>query len=275
MSSKKDLLNQAVVEVRETLRGLRDAAKDQGIPNNRFYQDLLDRMEPYSVRASLTWLREQCDPENDKPPSIRKLYALKQALEEYQDQTGLNPKPNQTPRITVHGPEIQLPEHHDAISHEVLQEKLQSIGKIILEDPTRAILMAGQYTASCVQKHADAGGSIMIFQDYLRTRIEFSHGITLSNMPLHSLRDIQTPEQAKRANPSFKNVAAILYTLSALAAADSFPWGNDQDLLDTVKDIRAHQKAEQEEQKKKKTPSLRQQNRALMDKVPGITIIKR
>jgi len=274
MASKKDHLNQTVKEVREKLRGLRDAAKAQGIPNNRFYQDLLDRIEPYNVRASLTWLREQCDPDNEKPPSLRKLYALKQALEEYQTQTGLEPTYHQIPRITVHGPNVSLPEHHDAISHEVLQEKLRGIGKIILEDPTHAILLAGQYTTACVQKHADAGGSIMILQDYIRARIEFSHGIALSNMPLHSLRDIQTIEQAKRANPSFKIVAAILYTLSALAAADSFPWGKDQDLLDTIKDIRAQQKAEQDEQKKKKTPSLRQQNRALMDKVPGITIIK-
>ena len=273
MAYTKDKFNQEVSDVRARMKAVRDNAKAEGMPNTRFYQELLYRMAPYGVHASLSWLREQCDPDNTTPPSLRKLFALKQALDEYQRNTGLSADvrgdKGEGRETAQHVPRTA---EHDEVEDARLTENLELVGKIAIENPARAIRIAAKLLNSDIDKHVKAGGGVMVFLEYLRARISFSHDLTLSNMPLHTIRDVRTKADAEAINPSFKTLAAVLYTLSAIEAAyDTFPWGSDAALNETIYDIRAQQ---EKAKAKKKTPSIAQQNRALMNKIVGITVIK-
>ena len=275
MAYTKEKFNQEVSDVRARMKAVRDNAKAEGIPNTRFYQELLYRMAPYGVHASLSWLREQCDPDNITPPSLRKLFALKQALDEYQRNTGLSADGRED---DGEGGDREIAQHvprtagQDEVEDARLTENLELVGKIAIEKPASAILLTGKLLNSFIDKHVKAGGGVMVFLEYLRARISFSHDLTLSNMPFHTIRDVRTKADAEAINPSFKTLAAVLYTLSAIEAAyDTFPWGSDATLNETIYDIRAQQ---EKAKAKKKTPSIAQQNRALMKKIVGITVIK-
>ena len=275
MGYPKAQFEQDVTEVRERIRAVRDNAKAQGIPNTRFYQELMDRITPYGVRASMSWLREQCDPDNITPPSLRKLFALKQALDEYQSQTGITAEGEATDKGGAgrkeHDPRTA---GHDEVDDAQFTETLENLGKISIEDPKRAILITAKMLNRCIAHHTKAGGGVMIFLDYLRARISFSHDLALSNMPFHTMRDVRTKADTEVINPSFKTITALLYALSAIEAAhDTFPWGKDAELNETIKDIRAQQ--EKENNRKKKPRSLAQQNRDMILRAVGTAVIKR
>lgn len=283
MGYPKAQFEQDVTEVRERIRAVRDNAKAQGIPNTRFYQELMDRITPYGVRASMSWLREQCDPENITPPSLRKLFALKQALDEYQSQTGITAEVeaedvDDGPRTVGHpdddAPLIPIELEEVDMAH--LAESLETVGKIALENPSRAVLLAAQFLNMSLKTHSDKGGKIMPFLAYLRARMLFTHDMTLSNMPLHTIREVRTKAQAEALNPSFKTIAALLYTLSAIGSVhNKFPWGDDKNLEATVKDILAQQaEAQKKLEKKRKHRSLAQQNKDMIRNAVGTTVIK-
>lgn len=269
MPTKKQDFDQLTEETRNKLQTLRDAAKQAGISNSAFYQNIMQYMAPYGTHASATWIREQCDPDNITPPSLRKLYALKQALDEYVEQTNNpttldetrnrpQPEQNNEPRTADLG--------RDAVGDEFYNQGAEALGKIILEKPTKAVLIIAELLNATITRHLKKGGHLTPLITYLRTRVDFSHNITLSNMPVHTLRNVRTLEHAKNINPSFKTLAALAHVLITLHAAN-FPWGDDDALEETTKDMVAEKKGRGP--RDKKYPSLAEQNRAMIMKAQG------
>ena len=271
MTTKKQDFDLLTEETRNRLQTLRDAAKQAGISNSAFYQNIMQYMAPYGTHASATWIREQCDPDNITPPSLRKLYALKQALDEYEEQTDLPttvdgagdmPQQDSAPRT--------MDLDRDEVGDELYAEGVEGLGKTILEKPTKAVLIIADLLNSTIRRHTEKHGNLTPLITYLRTRVDFSHDITLSNMPIHTLRNIRTIEHAKNLNPSFKTLAALAHVLVTINTAN-FPWGDDDALEETTKDMVAEKKGRGP--RNKKYPSLAEQNKALIMKAQGTHVL--
>ena len=271
MTAKKQHFDQLAEETRNRLQVLRDAAKQDGISNSAFYQDVMQYMAPYGTHASATWIREQCDPDNLTPPSIRKLYALKQALDEYEE-TCKFPTPPEKDAITQEHAPRTADLDRDEVGDKLYAEGIDGMGKLILEKPTKAVLCIADLLNSTINRHLKKGGRLTPLTTYLRTRVDFSHDITLSNMPIHTLRNIRTIEHAKNLNPSFKTLAALAHVILTINAAN-FPWGDDDALEETTKDMVAEKKGRGP--RGKKYPSLAEQNKALIMNAQGTHIYNR
>lgn len=254
-------------DTRKRLHMLRDAAKENGTPNTEFYDKILALMAPYGTRASATWLRQQCDPDNPSPPTLRKIFALKQALEEYVETHDVqNTRKQQKPEEQDHEPSST---GYDPVEEATVTESLDALGRYILEEPTKAVLYIANMLNRAVSAHARKGGNITTLTQYLTTRIDFTHGIKASNMPIHTLRGVRTLEQAKALNPSFKTVAALAHAL-ATTHNTNFPWGDDQNLATTIKDM--NQQIKHRGPRAKSKMSLAERNKELIQKIQGTDV---
>lgn len=279
MSLKKDDFDNLAKTTRKRVQNLRDVAKRAGIPHTEFYDTILTYMAPYGTHASATWIREQCDPDNTTPPTLRKLFALKQAIDQYIVTT-----PNPTTDAHLDDPDRNVPARSitaptavdlkpktevDLANH---ADTVEALGKTILEKPTRAVLTIATLLNNTLQTHTQKGGTLTPLITYLRTRVEFTHDIAISNMPIHTLRNVRTLEQAKTLNPSFKTLAALAHVLVTINTAN-FPWGDDDDLEQSIADMVAEKTNREPRAKKQK--SLAEQNRELILRAQGTHVLER
>lgn len=150
-------------------------------------------------------------------------------------------------------------------------ETAETLGKTMLENPTKAVLTVANMLNQTVAAHLKKDGQITPLITYLRTRVEFTHSITISNMPLHTLRNIHTLAQAEAMNPSFKTLAALAHVLVSIKTAN-FPWGDNDNLAQSTKDMVEH--IAERGSRYKKPPTLAEQNLALIRGSRGTKVVK-
>jgi len=148
-------------------------------------------------------------------------------------------------------------------------ETVETLGKTILENPTKAVLTVANMLNQTVTAHLKKGGQITPLITYLRTRVEFTHNVALSNMPVHTLRNTHTLAQAEALNPSFKTLAALAHVLVSIKTAN-FPWGDDDNLAQSTKDMADH--IADRGPRDKKPPTLAEQNLALIRGARGTKV---
>jgi hypothetical protein len=88
-------------------------------------------------------------------------------------------------------------------------------------------------------------GNINTVLDYILAHIALLEGVQLSKRPLHSLRDIQTPEQADACGISHKNISLIWKCLISInRSKDTIPIGHESQLADQARTLQRQAEAE-------------------------------
>ena len=254
MTLQNTLYRQEVIDTRSRFLNLRKDAEISGSSKDAFYDDIRSRMAEHGVFASITWVRDQCDPEHLSDPTYAKFKVLISVMADKRkelnqssvshgarnadkdDISRVLKKPADEPTVTARESRITEP---DDIEKVIFDEDVERATKKLLNDPEKALLGIARLLNQIINRHTAKGGTIMHFLEYIRARAEFTHNIALSNMPLHALRSINTVRDARTANPGLKTTLAIYSVLLFLnSIRTKFPWGDNDFVIDNLREIR-------------------------------------
>lgn len=292
-----NVYGEEVKDVRAMLGELRKYAENRGTRGEQFYQGLQTEMGQCGVMVSTTWIREQCG-ESGADPSYVKFQTLKRVVQARAMRQEKNTPPDFHDKIKMldtayiktelgkadvavdtadRGPIV--PEFDD-VERAMFDLDVERAAKKMIASPAKGLLAVAKLFNQISRRHCERGGTLSQFIEYVRFRVELSHDISISNMPLYGLRKIETEVEAKLANPGFKATLAIYGALLSISnVRTKFPWGRDDELKADIRDTRTaarEEKAEQEKKQEKKRAaakvrrkkplSLAQQNRAMLRK---------
>ena len=122
-------------------------------------------------------------------------------------------------------------------------------------DHIKGTLLAAKKLNALIEKHIDPPegfqkrGNVNTILDYIIAHIFALDGVKISKKPLHTLRDIRTPDHADTCGISHKNLSLIWKCLLSMhRSLDTLPLGDEIQLFDRAREMtkvaEANKKAE-------------------------------